>query len=239
MLLYVTDALDASEQAEVRAHLATGCPACAGALAEAQAVVAHVPMALDRIEPPTSVKQKLMERIDRSESAPIPVTRTPGQSAAPPRISSARSSISRTILTSAIAASIGALIVAATLWWPAQKKVNLVENENVKLVAMAGADLQPKASGKIFWDKQKNDWHVYVFDLKPPAPGQEYELWFITPGQKKIPAGTFMVDASGKASLVVKVPADIGPIALAAVTNEPLGGLPQPSGQVQLLGEVK
>ena len=229
MLLFVTDALDASEAAEVRAHLASGCPECAGALAEARAVVALLPRALDRVAAPAGAKQKLMNRIGGADRAPMPIS-----SGRPTRFG-----VGRMLLTSAIAACIGAMIVAAALWWPARDKARLVEGRNVQLVALGGGASQPKASGKIFWDKQKNDWHVYVFDLKPPAPGQEYELWFITPQQKKVPAGTFTVDASGSASMVVQVPAGLGPIAVAAVTNEPLGGLPQPSGSVQLLGEVK
>ena len=44
MLLYVTDGLEPAEAQELRAHLASGCPQCAGALAEAQATVGHLPM---------------------------------------------------------------------------------------------------------------------------------------------------------------------------------------------------
>lgn len=229
MLLYVTDALDAAEAAEVRAHLATGCPACAGSLAEAHAILAHIPLATDRVAPPSSAKEKLMNRISGAERGPIPM----------PTTRPARSGVGRMIFASAIAACIGALIVGATLWWPERQKAQLVERQNVQLVALAGGEPQPKASGRILWDKDKNNWHVYIFDLKPPAPGQEYELWFITPAQKKVPAGMFTVDASGKASITVKVPADLGPIALAAVTNEPIGGVQQPTGSIQLYGEVK
>jgi hypothetical protein len=64
LLLYATDALDAAETAEVRQHLQTGCPTCAGFLAEAQAVIMSVPMGLDRITPPPGLKERLMRRID-------------------------------------------------------------------------------------------------------------------------------------------------------------------------------
>ncbi len=75
--------------------------------------------------------------------------------------------------------------------------------------------------------------------MKPPPPGREFELWFITPEQKKVPAGTFGVDVDGKAELVVQMPADLGPVALAAITDEPLGGSPQPTGAIQLAGKVE
>jgi anti-sigma-K factor RskA len=101
------------------------------------------------------------------------------------------------------------------------------------------AQEQSPAFGRILWDQQKQQWHVYVFDLKPPPPGRTYELWFIKPDQTKVPAGTFDTDASGKGSLRVQLPEDIGPIALAAITDEPAGGSPQPTGAIHLVGQVQ
>ena len=49
---------------------------------------------------------------------------------------------------------------------------------------------------------------------------------------------TFNVDSSGSASLIVQVPTDIGPIALAAITDEPVGGVDAPTGKIQLAGKV-
>ena len=40
----------------------------------------------------------------------------------------------------------------------------------------------------------------------------------------------FNVDAKGRAYLNVSVPAGLGPLAAAAVTDEPLGGVDQPTG---------
>ncbi len=234
MLLYVTDALDASEAADIRAHLATGCPECAGSLAEAQALVAHLPHALDLIAPPSSARERLIERVTshdqtNASNASMPIPQAAG-----------RGTAKRLFLTGAIAAAIGALISAAVLYLPIREQAKLVDNRNVQLVSLAGAGkLQPEARGRIFWDRQSNDWHVFVYDLKPPPAGKEYELWFITADQKKIPAGILTVDATGKASLKVKVPQNVGPLALAAVTDEPTGGVQQPTGSIQLVGELK
>src|SRR6185437_3650856 len=63
MLLYATDALDVSEATEVRAHLASGCPECTGALAEAEAVVAHLPATLERVYPPADARARLTAKV--------------------------------------------------------------------------------------------------------------------------------------------------------------------------------
>ena len=63
MLLYVVGALDDDERQSLEQHLQTGCPQCAGALAEARAIIKHLPLALDPVDPPPRTKGRLMERI--------------------------------------------------------------------------------------------------------------------------------------------------------------------------------
>ena len=74
--------------------------------------------------------------------------------------------------------------------------------------------------------------------MKPTEAGRTYELWFVTADQRKVPAATFDVGADGDASLVVKPPKELGAIALAAVTEEPSGGVPQPTGAILLVGKL-
>ena len=74
--------------------------------------------------------------------------------------------------------------------------------------------------------------------MKPAPEGKTYELWFVTAAEEKIPAGTFDVGASGEATLLVEIPEGIGTLVLAAVTDEPAGGSPQPTGSFQVLGPV-
>src|SRR4051812_29269494 len=67
MLVYAAaadaDALDGAEREALLAHVASGCRGCAGALAEAQATVAQLPLALDRISPPNQARDRLMQRV--------------------------------------------------------------------------------------------------------------------------------------------------------------------------------
>ena len=55
-------------------------------------------------------------------------------------------------------------------------------------------------------------------------------------GKSKISAGVFD-PAAGTASGTVVVPPEEGPVLAAAVTDEPMGGSPQPTGSILLLGK--
>ena len=115
-----------------------------------------------------------------------------------------------------------------------------LQSRELQVVALAPQPpAQPESAwGRIFRDKGRRQWHFQAFGLKPPAAGKTYELWFVTPDMRKLPAGTFDPDARGNASLTVAVPPGEEMLALAAVTDEPAGGVPQPTGQFQLVGNI-
>ncbi|HEV2292483.1 MAG TPA: anti-sigma factor [Tepidisphaeraceae bacterium] len=252
---FLSGDLSPAEQEAVNIHLAGGCPGCAGAFVEEQATVALLGFSLDPIPPPPLAKARLMERVTAGGDLNVAARETAGAS-------DARKPAERGRWLRALAvAALVALVIGAGYHLlerrRSQQRIvalqrviedrdtrlaqlqSLVTTGQLSLIALDGSKPQPNASGRVFWDKDSGRWHVFVFDMQPPPPGREYELWFITADQKKVPAGTFGVDARGRGELVVQVPADLGPLALAAVTDEPVGGSPQPTGAIQLVGEVK
>jgi hypothetical protein len=292
MLPYLCDVVDPVERQEVREHLARGCPTCHAALAEANAVLGLLPLALDPVAPPAPARRHLIQKVGEAATAP-PMRIGPD----PERAGGARPGRARTLVPAAIAAlfavvatvavtSVGrkeqarqlASLSAETQQQAqqlasqsdqvrqAEKKaadleqtnqllqvqvtdlrkasqqqsqlVALVQSPAVKVLTLDGA-AQKGARAQVFWDEQSRQWHVYASNLNRLDRDKTYELWFITTDQKKIPAGTFTADANGNASTIVKVPADIGQIALAAITDEPAGGVPQPTGQIQLVGKFQ
>ncbi|MCL6640158.1 MAG: anti-sigma factor, partial [Candidatus Rokubacteria bacterium] len=72
--------------------------------------------------------------------------------------------------------------------------------------------------------------YLLVTNLPPPGPGRTYELWTLRGGAPR-PAGTFEVGPSGEATVRV---APAGPVDAFAVTVEPAGGVPAPTGPVVL-----
>jgi anti-sigma-K factor RskA len=241
MFLYAADLLDEGQQLEIRAHVAGGCPRCVGALAEAEAELTRIPASAPPVAPPPRVLNRLIRRVtsDRARG-----TRSPNAWG-----------------LAMVAACIGLVVGGVALHFYARQRHQrateqlvtaladrqqqlddlrgMITSEKLRLVAFSAAQATSSASGRILWDQDHDRWHVQVFDLKPPQSGRTYELWFISPQEKKIPAGTFDTDASGRGSILVEVPKDLGPIALAAITDEPAGGSLQPTGSIHLVGKIE
>ena len=70
--------------------------------------------------------------------------------------------------------------------------------------------------------------------LPAPPAGRTYQLWAIV-GGRAVSAGVFTPDADGLSRVIATVAFD-GPPAALAVTLEPEGGVPQPTGPKVLLG---
>ena len=72
----------------------------------------------------------------------------------------------------------------------------------------------------------------------PSAPeGKAYQLWAIVGKNPPVSAGVFTVDTKGTGSLRVPPLSGVGKVDVFAVTLEPAGGLPAPSGQMYLAGK--
>jgi anti-sigma-K factor RskA len=116
----------------------------------------------------------------------------------------------------------------------AEDTMTALRSPQLKIFDLAGGQTQPKAWARLLWDQQRNVWHLLASDLAPLPAGKTYELWFITAGQQKVAAGTFDVDAKGNGAVMSPIPANIGILGMAAVTDEPMGGVAAPTGSIQL-----
>lgn len=104
-----------------------------------------------------------------------------------------------------------------------------------RVIELAAA--RPQApSGRMFWDVAHNRWTFVAHRLPAVAEGREYQLWLITTDNVRIPAGTFRPDAGGDAVVQATYALAADSLGAVAVTEEPAGGLPQPSGPVVIAG---
>jgi hypothetical protein len=81
----------------------------------------------------------------------------------------------------------------------------------------------------MFWDHVSNRWTLVARDLPAPAAGRTYQLWLVTP-KAKISAGTFTPRPDGAAEVQATYALAPDSLNAIAVTDEPAGGVPQPTG---------
>ena len=98
---------------------------------------------------------------------------------------------------------------------------------------LAGLGDAAGARGRVYRDPQRRE-VLRVVDHLPPAPqGRVYELWGIV-GGKLLPAGVFDTGADGDGHLVTELPGGAETVDVWAVTVEPAGGVPTPTGAMVL-----
>ncbi|HEX6042750.1 anti-sigma factor, partial [Longimicrobium sp.] len=107
----------------------------------------------------------------------------------------------------------------------------------VRVIDLASS-ARAEPGGRMFWDARTNRWTFFAHNLPGVRRGREYQLWLITPGSRKIPAGTFRPGPRGEAHVEATYALPADSLQAVAVTEEPTGGLPQPSGPVVIVGAV-
>jgi anti-sigma-K factor RskA len=117
----------------------------------------------------------------------------------------------------------------------AAQALQILAAPSVRSVVLAGLGPTPKAAGHTYVNPQSRDALFYAFNLPALTGDKTYQLWFIA-GGKPVSAGTFAVDSRGTAHLRVEHVSRVEDIQVWAVTIEPRGGVPQPTGEMVLKG---
>jgi anti-sigma-K factor RskA len=110
----------------------------------------------------------------------------------------------------------------------------VLESDDVRMLFLGGHGPQPDARAKVFWSPGAKRGVLVAARLAPLPPDRQYQLWVFV-GGKPVDAGVFDVDPSGKTLFESKELTSVTAENF-AVTVEPRGGLPQPSGPIVLLG---
>lgn len=119
---------------------------------------------------------------------------------------------------------------------PKDEMLAMLQSANVRVLPLAGTDAAKSAAGLILYDAERGKAFLYAFNMPALPRGKVYQLWAIT--TKPISAGTFNADTGRKSRhLARSLPAKSG-ITKFAVSVEPEGGKPQPTGAIYLAGQL-
>lgn len=113
--------------------------------------------------------------------------------------------------------------------------VGFIENPSVVVVDIASLKSDINSLGRILFDLSRSNGIFCGINLPQTAPDKTYQLWAII-DSKPVSSGIFKVDEKGNGTLKLEKIADTKAIQQFAVTLEPAGGVPQPTGEMYLAG---
>jgi anti-sigma-K factor RskA len=215
-------ALDPGERAELAAHLREGCAACAAALRDARRAAGLIAASAAPVAPGAPLRTRVLAReAPRRARAPGPRRRA------------------RLLPLASAAALLLAAAGAAAAWQAAERRAGAlsgllatIEAPATRVVSLAATEAGTRASARAFVAADGTI-ALLVQGLPPPPPGRVYQLWSIEAG---VPAsaGIFGTDVAGAARHALASAAARGEGFVLAVTLEPAGGVPAPTGPIVL-----
>ncbi len=251
---YALGGLEGEDRERFEALLRTGDPEAVGALSEFEGTLTELAEGM-AVTPRPEVKQAILARLD-GEARPAPVIPLAERRRAPRWTAvwagAAAAGIAAVLVGMAVSATYERRLeelgqVASSLRSEVAKLkeevdeqrvlVGLMRDPETQVVALAGQPAAPQARARMWWHRRSGG--LLVASNLPPVPaGKTYQLWAITGKAAPVPAGIFAVDASGRSSLRVPPVSGVDAVDVFAVTLEPAGGLPAPSGPMVLAGKA-
>jgi anti-sigma-K factor RskA len=115
--------------------------------------------------------------------------------------------------------------------------IEFLSDPRAQSVHLKGLAPSPGAVGHLLWNPESRKGILITQGLPKNTPDKVYELWAIA-GDEPVPMGTFSVE--DKPHTLLKIPSlpQGKSFDKFAVTLEPAGGVPKPTGPMHLLGSV-
>src|SRR5580704_4866176 len=246
--LYALGVLEGEEKAAFEAHVPT-CAACAEKLAEARGRIALLAFAAPRVEPSPAVKERLMRQIHSApasstaqrERAPRAPERTGGffgrwWAAAVLILVSVRLRQENAHLIDELGETRAELQRQQAQLDEARHIVALMEAKDTISVALASQPGMAKGDVRVMYNAKMG---MAMCDgwVDPAPANKSYQLWLVPMDGKPISAGLIEASSGPINPWTVKLPAGVAAKAF-AITLEPEGGMPQPTGPMVLVGPV-
>jgi len=257
ILLYGLGTLDGEDKAELKSHL-PACPECRAKLATARGKLALLALAAPPVKPSPIVRERILEDFKArrggaiKSAAAAPKRRGLGMAAwTPVWVAVGLLLVATTWLTvdnRRLSRSLADLELAHNQLVATSRELEAVNARARAALEVFTApqtvqvDLSPAAAlpephGKVFYNPGKG----LLFSaahLRSLPSDRTYELWLIPAQGAPVDAGIFNTDSLGNGQVILP-PLPSGLTAkVFAVTIEPRGGVPAPTGPKVLIGSV-
>jgi anti-sigma-K factor RskA len=257
--LYALGALAGEERQAFEAHLAT-CAECTAEVRVLGGVVTALPYAVPQVDPPRALRGRVLAAVgapqvaSRSPVTPMPTRARMGfvssgwlSAAALLIVSLALGAYAVNLrqrvggLESQLRVAVNRLDLteqqlaeATRAAERAQLRMAVLTSPDLKQVNLKGQPPAPRAAGRAFWSRSNG--LLFAANALPPLPaGRTYQLWFLTPGAP-VSAGLIKPDQNGRITAAFDTPPGTPDPTGVAVSIEPEGGVPAPTGAIYLAG---
>ncbi len=232
-----------ADSAELERHLREGCALCEGLLAEFREAATALAAGASPSTPSPALKERVL-----AELGPARVPERPANASVAWRVFAAAAALllvvvglddarlrrQREDLRSESAELAGRLRSAETELAQRVLRARVLESDDVQMMRLGGHGPQPQAQARVFWSPRARRGVLVAANLAPLPADRQYELWVFLKG-KPVNAGVFDADPAGRA-LFESTDFPEPDAQNFAVTVEPRGGVPAPTGPIILVG---
>jgi anti-sigma-K factor RskA len=256
--LFVLDALPPEERRAFAAHVA-GCVECAAEVRSLSAVPSALAQAVPQVEPSAALRQRVLRSVAGAVSGQEPAASqivhrsvglapwlamaaslalTVGLAAYAFELRERVGDLETRLRTALARADAGDRQIAEVRHAAAdaELRVAVLSAPDVARIDLAGQPVAPQAAGRGYWSRSRG--LMFTATNLPPLPaGRIYQLWVLTAQTAPISNGWLLrPDASGRVGAIFETPVDLPRPTAMAVTIEPDGGVPAPTGDKFLVG---
>ena len=119
---------------------------------------------------------------------------------------------------------------------PTEEILRIFSSPYARMSSLNGTDMARDAYAMVFVEPELRRGFFYANNLPALPSGKTYQLWVIT--DKPVSAGVFSLDHGRKGRVMLQNVPDVEKIKQFAVSMEPAGGRPQPTGSIYLTGAL-
>ena len=262
--LYALGALAEKDRDAFEAHLAT-CPECAAEVRALEGVVTALPYAAPLVDPPAALRSRVLTAAGAPQTSFRSMITEPPWTHFSVRRKHISVNVAWLAAAALLVVSVALGAYAVTLRQRvgglegqlreavsrldlteqrladatraaerAQMRMAVLTSPDLKEVSLKGQPAAPSAAGRAFWSRS-NGLLFAANDLPPLPAGRTYQLWFLTPGAP-VSAGLIKPDQNGRIAAAFDTPPGTPDPTGIAVSIEPEGGVPAPTGAIYLAG---